>query len=46
MSTPSGHPPPFNRNRPTHPAGKAYLLIIGVVIAIVLLAAISTFGAH
>ena len=33
-----------DRDRPAHPTTKAYALIIGVVIAIVLLAAISTFG--
>jgi hypothetical protein len=32
--------------RPTHPTMKALLLMVGVVVAVILLAAISTFGAH
>jgi hypothetical protein len=34
----------FDRDRPAHPTTKAYLLIIGIVITIVVLAAISTYG--
>jgi len=32
--------------RPTHPTVKALLLMVGVVVAVILLTAISTFGAH
>jgi hypothetical protein len=32
--------------RPTHPTKTALLLMVGVVVAVVLLAAISTFGAR
>jgi hypothetical protein len=34
----------MDSDRPAHPTTKAYLLIIGIVIAIVVLAAISTYG--
>lgn len=36
----------FNRERPTHPPLQAFLLALAVVIAIITLALISTFGAH
>jgi hypothetical protein len=31
---------------PTHPTKRALLIMVGVVVAVILLAAISTFGAH
>jgi hypothetical protein len=33
-------------HRPTHPTKRALLLMVGVAIAVILLAAISTFGAQ
>lgn len=30
--------------RPSHPSGAAFLLIIGITIAVVVLAAVTTFG--
>jgi hypothetical protein len=45
----SNPPPDRDRRpvrRPTHPRMKAFLLMVGVVAAIVALAAISTFGSH
>jgi hypothetical protein len=44
MRSPSDLPRPPNHHRPAHPTLKANILIIGVVIAIVVLAMISTFG--
>lgn len=38
--------PRSNRERPTHPPLQAFVLALAVVIAIVALALISTFGAH
>jgi hypothetical protein len=35
-----------NRERPTHPPLQAFVLALAVVITIVALALISTFGAH
>jgi hypothetical protein len=40
----SNLPPRFDGDRPAHPTTKAYLLIIGILVAIVVLAAISTYG--
>jgi hypothetical protein len=39
-------PRPNVGERPTHPKLKASLLMVGVVLAIVALAAISTFAGH
>jgi hypothetical protein len=48
--TPKSHPPrspwPFNSERPVHPRGQAIVLVIAVLAAVVILASISTFGAH
>lgn len=46
MSDPSRRPLRSNRERPTHPPVQAFLLALAVVIAIVALALISTFGSH
>jgi hypothetical protein len=34
------------QRRPSHPTMKALLLMVGVVVAVIVLAAISTFGSH
>jgi hypothetical protein len=43
---PARRPLRSNRGRPTHPPLQAFVLALAVVIAIVALALISTFGAH
>lgn len=43
---PSPGPLRSDRERPTHPPLQAFVLALAVVIAIVTLALISTFGAH
>ena len=39
-------PPPKIGQRPTHPKAKAFFLMIGVLIAVTGLAAMSTFAGH
>ena len=34
----------MERDRPAHPTAKAYLVIIGILVVIVVLAAISTYA--
>jgi hypothetical protein len=36
----------MRERRPTHPTMKAVLLMAGVAVAVIALAAISTFGSH
>jgi hypothetical protein len=43
---PSRRPSRSSRERPTHPPLQAFVLALAVVVAIVALALISTFGAH
>jgi hypothetical protein len=43
---PARRPLRSNPERPTHPPLQAFVLALAVVIAIVALALISTFGAH
>ncbi len=46
MSDPTSPRPRFDRERPTHPPRQALLLVVGVVLLIVALAMISTFGSR
>jgi hypothetical protein len=43
---PSRRPLRSNRARPTHPPLQAFVLALAVVVVIVTLALISTFGSH
>ena len=46
MSDPTSRRPRVDRERPTHPPRQALLLVVGVVLLIVALALISTFGSR